>query len=450
MIGIVIISNSGCSIEDGSSDLEISDWTTDTHSNDADPNFDEVFEDNTVKRIDIVIMEEYWQSMLDNMTSMYGEFGSGGIEPPPPTSKVIEDPIFVPAEIFYNGIEWYKVGVRFKGNSSLRSSWTGGILKLSFKLNFDKYEDDYPQINDQRFYGFKELSLKNNFKDLSMLREKVAGDIFLDAGLAGAHTAFYTVFVDHGEGPVYFGLYTMCEEIDDTVIDTQFSDNCGNLYKPEEEAATFAAGSYNETEYGKKTNEEESDFSDIQDFLTALHNDTRITDPPLWRKNLESVFDTYVFLKYLAVNTVIQNWDTYGKMTHNYFLYNNPASNELTWIPWDNNEALQDVENGGTLPLDFSGMDFFRWPVIGFLYMDPVYRSQYNNFVRETVEGVFSINRMQSLYSEYSSLIEPYATSEIEGYTFLNSTADFYRTVSELNLHVVERAAAVEQYLSKQ
>lgn len=39
-------------------DFEASDWTELTHSNSADPDFDEVFEDNTVKRIDLVITEE--------------------------------------------------------------------------------------------------------------------------------------------------------------------------------------------------------------------------------------------------------------------------------------------------------------------------------------------------------------------------------------------------------
>ena len=65
---------------------------------------------------------------------------------------------------------------------------------------------------------------KNNYDDRSMLREKVAGDVFRNAGLAGSHTAFFTVYVDHGEGPVYFGVYTMVEEVDDTVLDDQFAD----------------------------------------------------------------------------------------------------------------------------------------------------------------------------------------------------------------------------------
>jgi len=60
-------------------DFEASDWTDDTHSKSADPNFEEVFEDEAVKRIDIVINEERWQSRLDDMNSLYGAFvGSGG------------------------------------------------------------------------------------------------------------------------------------------------------------------------------------------------------------------------------------------------------------------------------------------------------------------------------------------------------------------------------------
>jgi spore coat protein CotH len=231
---IFVLSFSACNKDDDivadntvvfdDTDFEPTDWTSDTHSNDASPNFDEVFEDNAVKRIDIIITEDRWQSMLDNMTETYGIFGTGGA----PKEEIDEDPIFVPAEIFYNGLEWYRVGVRFKGNSSLRTSWKKGILKLSFKLDFDEYEDDCPQIDNQRFYGFKKLSLKNNFDDKSMLREKVAGDVFRNAGLVGSHTAFYTLYVDHGNGPIYFGLYTLAEEVNDTVIATQFSNNNRN------------------------------------------------------------------------------------------------------------------------------------------------------------------------------------------------------------------------------
>lgn len=426
-------------------DFETTDWTEATHAKSADSDFDEVFDDNAVKRLDFVISEDRWQAMLDDMTSQYGSFGrgSGGAG-----LGETDDPIFVPGEVFYNGKEWYRVGLRFKGNSSLQSSWKSGILKLSFKIDFDEFEDEYPQIDNQRFYGFKKLSLKNNYDDNSFLREKVGTDIFRNAGLAAPHAAFYTLYVDHGDGPEYFGLYTLVEEVDNTVIDTQFSDDNGNLYKPDGTGASFAEGTFSEDVFVKKTNEDEADWADIQNLFSVLHDNTRTTSPATWRANLDAVFDTETFLKYLAVNTVIQNWDTYGRMTHNYFLYNNPDNNLLTWIPWDNNEALQTGKMGGAHALNFSGLSSNTWPLIGFLYGDATYKAKYDAFLREVVDGAFNANTIQSIYTSYAALIEPYATTERSGYTFLNSAASFYAAVTTLNNHVVQRAAAVDDYLN--
>ena len=426
-------------------DFVATDWTDTTHSKDADPDFDEIFDDTAVKRLDLVITEARWESMLADMTSTYGAFGSGsrgGL------AETDDNPIFVPAEVFYEGIEWYRVGVRFKGNSTLQSSWEEGILKLSFKLDFDEFEDEYPQIDNQRFYGFKKLSLKNNYGDSSMLREKVAADVFTNAGLAMSHTAFYTVYVDHGEGAKYFGLYTLVEEVDDTVIETQFSSDNGNLYKPDGDAASFANGTYDEGEYEKKTNEDEANFTDVSSLLSILHDSSRTSDAATWRANLDAVLDTDVFLKYLAVNTVIQNWDTYGRMTHNYFLYNNPDTSKLTWIAWDNNEALQTGKQGGAYALDFSGLSSSSWPLIGYLYNDDVYKAKYEAYLQEVVDGPFNTSTIQALYTTYSNLIEPYATTEVSGYTFLSNSSSFQSAVSTLKSHVSSRASAVSAYLN--
>ena len=432
--------------------FEATDWTTETHTKSVDPNFNEVFDDTAVKRLDIVITPTRWQSILDDMTATYGSFGSQSGNGPGGAGggglvDAEENPIFVPAEVYYNGLQWYRVGVRFKGNSSLQSSWSNGIMKLSFKLDFDEFEDDYPQIDNQRFYGFKKLSLKNNYNDKSMMREKVAGDVFRNAGLVGSHTAFYTLYVDYGDGPQYFGVYTMVEEVDDTVLEDQFSDDNGNLYKPDGSAASFTAGTYNEDEYVKKNNEDEADFSDVEGLLNVLHNESRTTNPVAWRTNLETVFDTDVFLKYLAVNTVIQNWDTYGKMTHNYFLYNDSDTNKLTWIPWDNNEALQNTGMGGALPLDFAGLNSSEWPLIGYLYEDSVYKEQYDTYVQEVVDGAFNATAIQAQYGVYAEMLAPYATTEVAGYSFLNTSTDFQSAVNQLNAHVLSRATAVNDYL---
>jgi len=437
-------------------DFEATDWTDETHSKSADPNYDEVFAENTVKRLDLVVTSERWQSMLDDMTATYGEFGGSGGGPGGPGGpggqgliESDENPIFVPAEVFYEGKEWYRVGLRFKGNSSLQSSWKSGILKLSFKLDFDEFEDEYPQIDNQRFYGFKKLSLKNNYLDKSLVREKVASDIFSAAGVPSSHTAFYTVYVDYGEGPVYFGVYTLVEEVDDTVIDTQFSDNDGNLYKPDGTGASFKEGSFTEAVFVKKTNEDEADFTDIQSLFTALHASNRTTNPTAWRTALSEVLNVDGFLHYLAVNTVIQNWDTYGRMTHNYFLYTNPDTEKLSWIPWDNNEALQTGNMEGAAALDFSNINGTDWPLIGYLYADDNYKAIYDAYVAELVTTVFTVEAMQAKYDSYANLLEPYATTELPGYSFLSNAGDFQTAINILKNHVSARNAAVSTYLNQ-
>jgi hypothetical protein len=69
--------------------------------------------------------------------------------------------------------------------------------------------------------------------DASVIREKLA-----PRNLPGAdycsRDGILRVYIDKGEGFEYFGLYTLVEAIDDTVIKTQFSNASGNLYKPEE------------------------------------------------------------------------------------------------------------------------------------------------------------------------------------------------------------------------
>ena len=134
-------------------------------------------------------------------------------------------------------------------------------------------------------------------------------------------------------------------------------------------------------------------------------------------------------------------------MTHNYFLYNNPDTNKLTWIPWDNNESLQTGKREGAHALDFSGLNASEWPLIGYLYQDEVYKAKYDAYVKEVIEGAFNENTIQYLYTSYASLLEPYATSEISGYTFLNNSSDFQTAVSELKSHASSRKNAVAAYL---
>ena len=426
----------------------LDDWTSETHGYGATPNYDVVFNQNEVQRLDFVFEPEYWAAMQTDleslMATMTGGPGQGGFTD--------ESPMYVPAQMFFNGKQWYDVGIRYEGNSSLKNAYQQGIGKLPLRIEMNHFENENPNINGQTFYGFTQLSLSSNFKDVSFLHEKVAADVFRDFGVPAAQTAFYRVYVDHGDGPVYFGLYTMVEVIFDTpMLNKQFGASDGNCYKPDRDGARLNDPSLiNSTFFPNKTNEL-SGFSDVAQLINTIISNTRTSDPAQWRNELESIIDMDLYLKYLAVNTTMRNWDTYGLMTHNYYLYNDPSTKKFVWIPWDNNEAFTDGPGGGGGPGgSMSAMDFdfsnlsstptsstgdVAWPMIEYIYNDPVYKQQYDAYIDEFITTVFTSANMTSRFTSLHTMIQPYVNGsygEIDGYTNLSSPTEFDNSLSTI------------------
>lgn len=419
------------------------DWTDATHGKLTDAeiteNLDMVFDTSIVQKLRIVIEPDNWELMNENLEDLKDELGKSN------DFSSVDNPFFVPCEVFYSPdgteeqeLEWYKVGIRFKGNSSLYSA---DCSKLPFKLDFDEFEDTYESIDNQRFYGFKQLNLKSNYKDESEMHEVVTADLFRAFGLTTAHCSFYELYlnVDGSDesDDIYYGLYTLVEEIDDTVIDTQYVDDSGNLYKPEDDAASFASGTYDEDEYGLKTDDDET-YSDI----LALYEAINSTDADSWETDLEAIFDVDVFLKWLAANTVLQNFDSYGVMPHNYFLYHDPETDTFQWIPWDHNEALE--SHPQCLDLDMDEVDE-DWPLIRYVLDNEGYTATYTSYVNEFAATLFNEEYLDPVYAAYEELIEEYVSAESADYTF-TSYREFSTAVDELMDHTSARYAAAMTY----
>lgn len=407
-------------------DIDTPDWTETTHSNDVAPDYATVFPDDQVLRIDLTISESNWALMQSDLDENLAGTSVSGID---------FTPVWVNSTVTFNDTDWYQVGIRYKGNSSLSNAYRSNTDKYPFKLDFDEFEDQYPDIKNQRFYGFKQLNLSNNYDDDSFMRERVSSDLFRAFGVASAEASFCAVYLDRGNGSEFLGIYTLVEEVDDTLYETQFTDDEGNLYKPDGDAASFAQGTYDEDEMDLKTNEDEADYSDVLSLYNLMHSDTRTSDNVAWQNELEAIFDVDRYLKYLAVNTVIQNWDTYGLMTHNYFLYNDQG--KLVWIPWDNNEAFQDGKMGGALSLSLSevGSD---WPLISYVIAVDSYEEKYQTYVRQFTDEQFTTTAMSATFASYETLLSDYAA--LEG-------SNFSSAINELNSHVSSRNTAVDNYL---
>jgi hypothetical protein len=476
-------------------------WSADSHSKEVEPNYDLVFPAAAVNQMTIRVTPETWEAMLANMTELFGARGTGGsgggfggpradrplpgggqgLPAPgaapgnngqvlPPAGGGVpgggvpgggnfssENPSWFAGTVEFQGNTWTNVGVRFKGNSSLRSGWSSGSDSLPFKLDFDEFEDDYPEIKDQRFHGFKQLSLGNNFSDPSFIRETVAYGILREAGLVAARTGIYEVLLDRGEGPTSLGLYTAIEVIDDTVIRRSFTDATGNIYEADGTGASFADGVLGQIESSFEVEGgDNADWSDIKALYNVIHSPTRTSDVVAWRNDLEAIFDVETFLEWLALSAAMMHWDTYGSMTHNYYLYNNPADGRLVWISWDHNLVLGATAGGGgrapagdgpagagprmSTSLDRAGVTA-QWPLIRYVLDQPDYWSRYVTCFREALDGPFAADRLERQCRELAAVIAPHVDTGDQG--------SFATAIDSLVATTRTQEQAIKDFLAK-
>ncbi|MBN1210126.1 MAG: CotH kinase family protein [Myxococcaceae bacterium] len=364
-----------------------------------------------------------------------GPGGGGGVDLIPNT------PVYVRSTVHFNGEAWWHVGVRFKGNSTLSGGWRSGVGKLPFRLNFDKFEQEHPEIEDQHFYGFSKLSLSSGSGDPSYLRDKVASDTFLAAGVPAAHTSFMAVYVDHGDGPEYFGLYTAAEDPQDSLVNTHFGDDEGALYEADGVGARW--GTFDQASFQAQSGAAEAGWESIEAAIAALHADR--SDAAAWRAGLEARLDVDGFLRWLAINTVMVNWDSYGSMPHNYYLYADPSEgNRLRWITWDHNLSMSSRQ---ALSLTLSEVTA-DWPLIRYLMDEPVYRARYEQLAREAVEGPLAAATMKERMQAAHDLIAPWVVgenAERQGFTYTNPEQfeSSFSGSTGLLYHAEQREAAV-------
>ena len=434
LVGILFLFITACQKEELVSPTK--DWRENTHSNLVERNYEKVFDQTRVNRIDIVLTESEFSDMQAN----FGALAS--------SNDTQTNPDYFSCDFFFNGIQWYDVGVRYKGNSSSFESFKTGNGKLPFKLDFDEFEDTNTDIEDQRFFGFGQLSLHPNFNDNSQLREKLALDLYRDFGVPASMTSFYEVYVDKGNGtPVYFGLYTLVEDFTPDLLERQFLTNSGNSYEAQNGGSKFYPDQFELSDFIPKTNQTTTLNEDIQELFDVVNSSLRTTDPEQWKQSLESVFDVEGFLKYLAVNNSIQNWDTYGNKRGNYYLYHDPADGLLKWVVRAANEAFK--SEGNEAPVSLSMLEVTTdWPLINYLIRIPEYESSYKGYLSSFSNTIFTATKMDKLYNKYQQFVTPSSTNESSNYSHIDGGISALESeFVALKAHTYQRLSEIEAYL---
>ncbi len=233
--------------------------------------------------------------------------------------------------LVYDGVELADVGVRLKGG-------TGSARSLGEKPGFSFKTNEF--VKGRSLHGVKKFVLNNAVQDPSFLSEFMAYDLWRRAGVPARRAAHARVRLN-GD---YLGVYVVAESYEGGFLDRNFADGKGNLY---EGAPGVDLTDVDALELD--TNKDENDRSD----LLALAAVLLATPDDEFTAALEGVLDVEEFLRYWAVEALLDHWDGYASLNvhdasslspNNYYAYHDPSTGLFSLLPWGADQCLVRAE----------------------------------------------------------------------------------------------------------
>lgn len=278
--------------------------------------------------------------------------------------------------------------IRPRGNTSLDS------LKKSFKVKFNEF------VPGREFHGLEKINLNGEHNDPSIIRSKLSMDLFRKMGVAAPRAHHVHLIINDGSD--VDGVFINVEQIDDEFVDCWFGNNDGNLYQCTYKnaradlryvapglPATYQNLGGGET-YAEENNEESPDYTDLADFIDFVNN----SDDPTFAAGIVDRLNVDSFLRAMAVDVVIGQWDNYWYGANNYYFYHNSDTDAFEFLPYDYDNSYG---------VDFFGIDWAsrplaNWgaggygsvsgnlpPLIARILNIPEYEAQLRRYVREIV-----------------------------------------------------------------
>jgi spore coat protein H len=229
---------------------------------------------------------------------------------------------YVRATLHYGAVTLENVGLRLKGEASLRTL----DQKAALKLKLDEF------VPNQTLLGMHRVTLNNVVSDPSWIAERLAYQVYLAAGIPAPRCNSALAYVN-GD---FFGVYANVEAEDKPFLRRWFASDAGNLY--EDGQVDLEPG--NEKFFDLETNETANDRSDLTGLIASIAaagSDTYLAD-------LDSVFDTEHYLHFAALEAAVDQWDMYSYTyfeCNNFRLYHDPSRGKFVFLPWGMDMAMK-------------------------------------------------------------------------------------------------------------
>ncbi|SFB31806.1 CotH protein [Nocardioides alpinus] len=236
---------------------------------------------------------------------------------------------WIEATVTIDGQTWERVGLRLKGNSSLRGVDDGADpTDLPWLVRLDKF------VDGQELDGWTSFIVRSNGSETA-LNEAVALDLLAEAGLASEH-AIATSFSVNGADA---RLRLVVQDLDEAWEAENFS-TTGLFYKAEAGGDWSWRGddpdAYTDV-FDQETGDD--DLTPLVDFLDFLNN----SSDEDFAAELPDRLDVQSFARYLAFEELVDNFDDIDGPGNNSYLRYDAESGGFTVVAWDHNLAFGGV-----------------------------------------------------------------------------------------------------------
>lgn len=356
---------------------------------------------------------------------------------------------YTECDVEIDGEVFSSVGLRAKGNNSLRLVNEYGLERYSLKIEFDHFQDG------NTYYGLDKLSLDSSYQDNSYMKNYLTYDMMDQMGVPSPLCSYVWVTVN-GED---WGLFLAVEEPEEAFARRNYGADHGKLYKPDyrslEAENRDVALQYTTEDPADYDNifrnaKFESNAEDQARLIGALKTLSKGTD-------LKSAVNVDEVLRYFAVQVFVVNLDSYlGRTGHNYFLYEEDGI--ISMLPWDYNLAfatyslgmpdpVNDAELYVNYPIDTpaSGEIMTNRPLYHNLMKNDEYFAKYHAYFDQFIREYFESGYFVKKTAETAKMISPYVKKDPTAFCSYEDHLTAVRTITDF---CMLRAESVRGQLS--
>ncbi len=384
-----------------------------------------VFDDEALPSITIAISEAEWNNLLttydkENHTHDYFRCSTVSFEKNGYTTTCTDGAIRLRGQTSRRRPE----GGTGQQHSSTNPKWR----HVHFGLHLRKFSET------GEIAGVRRINLKYAKEDPTYIREHFCFDMLDKYGIWTApKTSWCRLSIKVGDDtPAYFGVYLMCESIDQQYVKRRpkFGSTDGYLWKcgwganlRDTDDRRFHLDDNSPDGYAYELKEDSStEFQKATAQLKGFIKNLQSLKGDEFHSWILAHCDVDLLLKMYAANVALGHWDDYWNNMNNYYLYFDSRDIEnykVYLLPYDYDNTLGTSHNCG-VQSDSGRQDPFHWGIkecilISKLLQWPDFKAIYNGYLRELAlkdNPYTGIQPSASRIIQWQQMLTPYLEND--------------------------------------